>query len=242
LAAAGIRPRLFAPVTFAALGRLKDRELTNALNHVEFRAQEIEAITTVEDRASKVTAALAGRKTASPGDAYAFLEKAPGDLLAFILAESSNSKAVGKIRTYLTKWKPLRQALPAAVLELETMGLEHGPKFDKVIEDLFQAQLAGKARNPELRIKLLRKLSGIKEAPKKKVEEKKKPEKSSKKKPEAPAPRSAAIQPGRVEQSAADALARLKAARKGKVATAPPPAAPATKPANKPKAAASRKR
>ena len=128
------------------------------------------------------------------------------------------------------------------MLELETIGMEHGPKFDKVIEDLFQAQLAGKARNPELRIKLLRKLSGIKEAPKKKIEEKKKPEKSSKKKPGAPAPPSAAIQPGRVEQPAADALARLKAARKGKVAPAPPPAAPAAKPANKPKAAASRKR
>ena len=79
---------------------------------------------------------------------------------------------MGKIRTFLTKWKPLRQALPAAVLELETIGMEHGPKFDKVIEDLFQAQLAGKARNPGLRIKLLRKLSGIKEPPKKKVDEK----------------------------------------------------------------------
>src|SRR5579864_220713 len=50
LAAAGIRPRLFAPVIFAVLGRLKDRELTSALNHLEFRAQEIEAVTTVEDR------------------------------------------------------------------------------------------------------------------------------------------------------------------------------------------------
>ena len=242
LAAGGIRPRFFAPVTFAVLGRLKDRELTSALNHLEFRAQEIEAITTVEERASKITAALAGRKTASPGDAYAFLEKAPGDLLAFILAESSNSKAVGKIRTYLTKWRPLRQALPAGVLELETIGMEHGPKFDKVIEDLFQAQLAGKARNPELRLKLLRKLSGIKEAPKKKVEEKKKPEKSSKKKPGAPAPPTASVHAGRVEQPAADALARLKAARKGKGVPPPPPAAPAAKPAHKPKAAASRKR
>jgi len=239
LASAGIRPRLSAPVTYAVLGRLKDRELSSALNHLEFRAQETEAITTVEDRAAKLTAVLAGRKTASPGEAYAFLEKAPGDLLAFILAESSNSKAIGKIRTYLTKWKPLRQALPAAILELETMGMEHGPKFDKVIEDLFQAQLAGKARNPELRIKLLRKLSGIKEAPKKKIEEKKKVDKLGKKKPGAPQPASPAPQPGKVEQPAAAALARLKAARKGKAAP-PPPAAPAPK--AKPKAATSRKR
>jgi hypothetical protein len=127
-------------------------------------------------------------------------------------------------------------------MELETLGMPRGPKFDKVIEGLFHQQLAGKARSPEDRIKLLRKLSGIKEPPKKKIEEKKKPEKSLKKKPGAPAPPSAATQPGRVEQPAADALARLKAARKGKATPAPPQAAPPAKPANKPKAAASRKR
>ena len=240
LAAAAIRPRLFVPVAYALLGKLKDRELSGALHRLEFRAAEIEAIGTVEERAAKITAALAGRKTASPREAYPFLEKAPADLLAFILAESSNSKAVGKIRTYLTKWRPLRQALPAAVLELEAIGMEHGPKLDKVIEDLFQAQLEGKARNPELRLKLLRKLSGIKEAPKKKIEEKKKVVDKSKRKPGAPMVPAGVVQPGRVEQNAADALARLKAARKGQAAPAPPPAPPPK--AAKPKAAASRKR
>lgn len=232
LAAAGIRPRLFAPVTYAALGKLKDRELSSALHRLEFRQQEVEAVTTLEERAQKLVAALAGRKTAAPGEAYAFLEKAPADLLAFILAESSNSKAVGKIRTYLNKWKPLRQALPAAVLELESIGMAHGPKFDKVIEDLFQAQLQGKARNPELRLKLLRKLSGIKEAPKKE-EKGKKPQDKSKKKSNAkqagatPAP---AGSPGE-SPKAADTLARLQAARKGGAAApAPAPAAKAAKP------------
>jgi tRNA nucleotidyltransferase/poly(A) polymerase len=235
LAAAGIRARLFAPITYAALGKLKDRELLSALHRVEFRQQETEAVTTLEDRAQKIVAALAGRKTAAPGEAYAFLEKAPSDLLAYLLAESSNSKAVGKIRTYLAKWRPLRQALPAAVLELESIGMAHGPKFDKVIEDLFQAQLQGKARNPELRIKLLRKLSGIKEPPKKKLEEKgKKAPDKSKKKGNA---KQATIAGGPPVDSpkAADTLARLQAARKS-------PASPAVTPqaaskAGKPKAA-----
>ncbi|HZP31995.1 MAG TPA: hypothetical protein VFB23_01440 [Candidatus Acidoferrales bacterium] len=237
LAAAGLRPRLFAPITFAALGKLKGRELSAALHRLEFRQQEIEEVNGLEDRAQKLVAALAGRKTATPGEAYAFLEKAPGDLLAFILAESSNSKAVGKIRTYLNKWRPLRQALPAAVLELESIGMAHGTKFDKVIEDLFQAQLQGKARNPELRIKLLRKLSGIKELPKKKVDEKgKKPADRAKKKnvaksggPASTPPTAAPVE----SPKAADTLARLQAARKGGAA---PAAAPAKD--SKPKAAA----
>ena len=246
LAAAGIRPRLFAPVTHAALGRLKGRELSAALHRLEFRAQEIEAVTEVEERAQKVAAMLAGRKTAAPGEAYAFLEKAPTELLAFILAESSNSKAVGKIRTYLNKWRPLRRALPAAVLELESIGMAHGPKFDKVIEDLFQAQLVGKARNPELRLKLLRKLSGIKEPPKKKADEKERKrlaEKSKKKlgaKPGAPA-FGAPQKPAAIQAGAAEAIARLHAARKGKPA-APAASAKAAKPSRPSKAAAARKR
>src|SRR5438309_2013979 len=242
LAAAGIRPRLFAPVTYAALGKLKDREVSAALHRLEFRQQEIEAVTGLEERAQKISQTLAGRKTAAPTEAYAFLEKAPGDLLAFILAESSNSKAVGKIRTYLHKWRPLRQALPAAVLELESIGMAHGPKFDKVIEDLFHAQLQGKARNPELRLKLLRKLSGIKEPPKKKLDEKerKKLGDKSKKKLVARQPGAAPPPSGAPvgSQKAAETLARLQAARKSKAAAPAPPPAKAAKP----KATATRKR
>jgi tRNA nucleotidyltransferase/poly(A) polymerase len=236
LAAAGIRPRLVAPVTYAALGKLKDRELSSALHRLEFREQEVEAVTNLEDRTQKLVAALAGRKTASPGEAYAFLEKTPGDLLAFLLAESSKSKAVGKVRTYLSKWRPLRQALPAAALELESIGMPHGPKFDKVIEDLFQTQLQGKARNPELRIKLLRKLSGIKEPPKKKVDEKgKKAADKSRKKASSKQPAAAQGPEGLPVDSpkAADTLTRLQAARKGTAGSATPPAK-----AVKPKAAA----
>jgi tRNA nucleotidyltransferase (CCA-adding enzyme) len=244
LAASGIRPRLFAPVTYAVLGRLKDREVSSVLHRLEYRQAEVEAVTGLEERAQKVVAMLAGRKTSAPGEAYAFLEKAPADLLAFILAESSNSKALGKIRSYLNKWRPLRQALPAAILELESIGMPHGPKFDKVIEDLFQAQLQGKARNPELRIKLLRKLSGIKEAPKKKADEKgKKLADKAKKKPAGKPPVAGSVPAAGgapVESSkAAETLARLQAARKGKsAANAAPPPAKVTKPISKPKTAA----
>jgi tRNA nucleotidyltransferase (CCA-adding enzyme) len=174
--AAGFRPRLFAPVALAILGRLKDRERGAALNRMALRSAEIHAVTEVESEAAKIVKLLSGPKTASPRDAYAFLEKTRQDLLAYILAESSNSKAVGKIRNYMFKWKPLRHALPGVAVELEAVGLERGPKFDKVLEDFFQAQLLGKARKPEDHAKVLRKLAGIKEPPKK-IEEKKKPEK-----------------------------------------------------------------
>src|ERR1700680_3404970 len=173
---AGFRPRMYAPFANAILGRLKDRERTSALSHMGLRSAEIHAVAELESEAAKIVKILAGPKTASPRDAYTFLEKTRQDLLAYLVAESSNSKAVGKIRNYLFKWKPMRNALPGVATELEAVGLERGPKFDKVLEDFFQAQLLGKARKPEDHAKVLRKLAGIKEAPKK-IEEKKKPEK-----------------------------------------------------------------
>ncbi len=180
MVSSGLRPRLFAPVTVAILGRLKDGERKSVLGRMSLPSAELRAVQEVESEAQKTVKLLTGPKTAAPRDAYTFLEHTPLDVLAYLLAESSNGKAVGKIKTYFSKWKPLRQALPGVAMELEQLGVERGPKFDKVVEEFFQLQLLGRARKPEEHAKILRKLAGIKEPPKK-VEEKKKPEKSKKK-------------------------------------------------------------
>jgi tRNA nucleotidyltransferase (CCA-adding enzyme) len=179
---AGLRPRLMAAVTLAVLGRMKEAEQRSVLSHLGMRKAEIAAVAGLEGEAAKTAKLLGAAKMKLPRDAYPFIEKMPLEIMAYILAESSNSGAVNKIRSYLTKWKPLRQTLPAVAVELEAQGLERGPKFDQVLEEFFQAQLAGKARKPEDRPKFLRKLAGIKEQPKKvEKEEKKAPEKGKKK-------------------------------------------------------------
>ncbi|MFY9585565.1 MAG: hypothetical protein WAR21_13850 [Candidatus Acidiferrales bacterium] len=226
----GYRPRLFAPVASAVLGRLKPRERSAALGRMGFRSAEADAVLHVEVEAKKVVKILSSRKTAAPRDAFTFLEKAPLDLLAYIVAEVSNAKAVGKIRNFLHKWEPLHQALPSAAAELEALGLPRGPKFDKVLEDLFQQQLLGKGRKPEDRTKRLRKLAGIKEPPKKKLEEKKKKpapsaaEKPGKKKPVKQESRPAATPPA---QAAAGATQAARPAAGPQTAPAPPPGAKA---------------
>jgi tRNA nucleotidyltransferase (CCA-adding enzyme) len=178
--AAGLRPRLMGPVVAAVLGRLKPRESSATIQKLDFRANEANAVLDLEGETQKAAKILSGRKTATPKDAYAFLEQTPAHLLVFLMAESSNSKVVNKVRNYLTKWRPLRQGLPAAAAELEALGVARGPKFDKVVEELFHQQLAGKGRTPEDRTKILRKLAGIKEEPKKKEEKKKSDEKLKK--------------------------------------------------------------
>src|SRR5712675_513351 len=143
MVSAGFRLRLVAPVTLAILGRLKDRERAAVLSRMSLGPAERRAVEELEEESQKIAKLLLGPRTASVRDAYAFIEKTPGDYLGYILAESSNGNAVGKIRNYVNKWRPIRQALPGVAVELEALGMERGPKFDKVLEDFFQAQLLG---------------------------------------------------------------------------------------------------
>jgi tRNA nucleotidyltransferase (CCA-adding enzyme) len=181
---AGIRTRSQVAATSYILGRLNPREKAAALRHMEFRSAEIDTIAHLIPEAQKVVKMLKGRKTNSARDAYFYLSSVPPEILAFIEVEMPNPRAVSKIRNYLQKWRPMRSALPLA--ELDALGIARGPKFDKVVEQLFEMQLRGKARSPEDRTKAIRSLAGIKEEPKKKEEK----EKDKKKRPgkEAPVP------------------------------------------------------
>jgi tRNA nucleotidyltransferase (CCA-adding enzyme) len=208
--AAGIRPRLQVAVTGYVIGRLKSREAVAALRNMEFRAAEVDAIAHLVPEAQKIVKILKGRKTNAPRDAYFYLASLPPEMLAFIEVELPNPRAVSKIRNYIQKWRPMRLALPVA--ELDALGVARGPKFDKVIEQLFELQLRGKARSPEDRTKALRNLAGIKEEPKKKEEKEKKKPKSKETAPAAKAADAKEAKPGD------------KRAQQAAPAAAPPPA------------------
>lgn len=201
LMSAGLRPRLSVPTTSAILGRMKAGEMSSVLHRAKFRAAEIAAVLHLEGEGKKLVKLLTGRKAAAPRDVYNLLETSPLDVVAYILAESSNTNAKSKIRAYIQKWRPMRLNLPSVATELEAIGMPRGPKFDKVVEDFFNMQLKGKGKTPEDRTKILRKLSGIKEVPKK--EEKKKPVKPV---PAKGATKIEAMQAAKVRAAAANAI------------------------------------
>jgi hypothetical protein len=109
-------------------------------------------------------------------------------MLAFIEVEFPSSPVVSKLHNFIQKWRPLRMGLPAA--ELDALGVPRGPKFDKILDQIFEMQLRGRARTPEDRAKALRQLAGIKDEPKKK------PEKEKKKRGEKPAAAAPAAEGG----------------------------------------------
>ncbi len=181
LYSSGLRPRLQYPVLYYTLGRLKSREAGSAMRNLEFRSNEIDSIANLVPEAQKVLKILKGRKMNVPKDAYFYIASLPPEMMAFIETEMPNPKAVSKFRSYIQKWRPLRQSLPMG--ELDALGVARGPKFDKVIEQLFEMQLRGKGKLPEERTKILRNLAGIKDEPKKveKPEKKRKGEKGERK-------------------------------------------------------------
>ena len=172
---AGFRPRLASPMLLAILGKLKGRELSNVLSKAGFRSAEAEAVLGFEEEALDAQKELVGRKMNAHVDAFHFLEKMPLDQIAYLMAESNKSAALSKIRAFLNKWRPVRNALPVVATELEALGMPRGTKFDQIVEQVFAMQLTGRGKTKEEREKILRKLSGIKEPPKKKEKEKKPP-------------------------------------------------------------------
>ncbi len=170
--AAGLRPRLQTAALTYILGRLKARECAAALRDMGFRSAEIDAIASLVPEAQKIVKMLKSAKTSLPRDAYFYLASVPAELLVFIEVQLPDPRALSKIRNYIQKWRPMRLALPVA--ELDAMGVPRGPKFDSILEHLFEKQLRGKARTPEDRTKALRELAGIKEAAEKKPPKKQK--------------------------------------------------------------------
>jgi hypothetical protein len=127
----------------------------------------------------------------------------------------------------------VRIGLPVVGNELETLGMPRGAKFDEIVEQVFAMQLTGRGKTLEEREKILRKLSGIKEVPKKKEKEKK-PAKSGDK------AHTAAEAPKQTHGSAAGKAA-IKAQHKDRVA-AGKQAAKTSAPATHQKSAGSSKK
>jgi len=210
---AGLRPRLATPMLLAILGRLKDREQSNLLGKLGFRAAETEAILSFAEEAEASAKELSGKKLNAPIDAFKFMEKMPADRVGYLLAESRNSGALSKIKAYLNKWRPLRAGIATVRDELKRIGMPEGPKFDAVIEQTFALQLTGRGKTPEEREKTLRKLSGIKEPPKQKE------------------PKSKEKKSGKGSEKAHEALMKMQGKHKGKATEAKAAHKPAAKPA-----------
>jgi tRNA nucleotidyltransferase/poly(A) polymerase len=126
-------------------------------------AKVIKAALGLEREAQKLLRLLAGKKANLPSQVYHILSGRPLPLLLFLLVHYPQTKIQSRVKTFLVKCPQLRDQLPRA--ELQSLGLEPGPKFDKILEQIFLDQLDGKLKTHQQVTKALRELSGIKEKP-----------------------------------------------------------------------------
>lgn len=124
----------------------------------------INLVFSLERDAKKLARVLGSSKAALPSQVYALLSGHPLPLLLFLLVHYRQAKVQNRVKNFLLKYPHVRANLPRA--ELEALGMKPGPKFEKIIERIFVAQLDGKIKTHQQLIKEMRALSGIKEPPK----------------------------------------------------------------------------
>lgn len=118
----------------------------------------------MELAAKKLARALGSSRAGQPSQLFALLEGQPRYLLLFLLANFPQAKVQNRVKNFLFKFPTIRARMPRA--ELVTLGLEPGPKFEKILHQLFLAQLDGKIKTHQQLLKEFRSLAGIKEPPK----------------------------------------------------------------------------
>jgi len=117
----------------------------------------------LEREAQKLARLLPSAKANLPSQVYLMLSDRPLPLLLFLLVYYPQTKIQNRVKNFLVKCPQIRAQLPRG--ELQSLGVEPGPKFDKILEQVFLEQLDGKLKTHQQLTKALRELAGIKEKP-----------------------------------------------------------------------------
>jgi tRNA nucleotidyltransferase (CCA-adding enzyme) len=128
-------------------------------------ARLIKQVLGLEHEAQKLARLLPSAKANLPSQVYLMLSDRPLPVLLFLLVHYPQTKIQSRVRHFLVKYPQIRAQLPRG--ELQSLGVELGPKFDKILEQVFLEQLDGKLKTHQQLTKALREFAGIKEKPQK---------------------------------------------------------------------------
>jgi tRNA nucleotidyltransferase (CCA-adding enzyme) len=115
----------------------------------------------LEGAAKKLARLLGSARAGSPSKAYVILAGQPPTLLLFVLVHHPKAKVQNRVKHFLQKAPVVLTSVPRN--EFLSLGAKPGPKFEKIVEQLFFDQLDGKIRSHPQLIKEFRRLAGIPE-------------------------------------------------------------------------------
>lgn len=151
------------PNFLALVEKLPGGERARLAKKVFGDAKTVKLVLGLEHEAAKLAKLLGSAKAAKASQVYTILSAAPSPLPVLLLVRHSQAAVQNRVKAFFTKFPAVRAALPRA--ELEAIGMPAGPKFNKVLEQVFLEQLDGKLKTPPQITKALRAYSGIKEPP-----------------------------------------------------------------------------
>ena len=147
----------------ALVAKLPDAEQNRLGKKILGEAKLVKLALNLEPEASKVAKLVGSAKLPKPSEIFKLLADTPRPLAVFLLVHYPQPAIQNRVKAFFTKAPALRASLPRA--ELEALGLAPGPKFDKVLEQVFLDQLDGKLKTPQQMTKALLGYAGIKAPP-----------------------------------------------------------------------------
>jgi tRNA nucleotidyltransferase (CCA-adding enzyme) len=113
----------------------------------------------LESEARKLARAMAGSRAARPSFLYQLLRTKPHAVLFYMLAHYPQARVQKPVKNFLVKFPQMRAKLPAE--ELQKLGVEPGPRSEKILDELFIAMLDGKLKSTQQITKALYELAGV---------------------------------------------------------------------------------
>lgn len=145
----------------ALVAKLGSRQRTRLARKILADAKTAKIALGLETAAKKLARLLGSARAGSPSKAYGILTGQSPTLLLFTLVHHPRAKVQNRIKHFLQKAPLVLASMPRA--EFLALGAKPGPKFEKIVQQLFFAQLDGRIKSHPQIMKEFRRLAGIPE-------------------------------------------------------------------------------
>jgi tRNA nucleotidyltransferase/poly(A) polymerase len=158
LAQAGMRAPSFPLFLDLLIHKLSPKDRKSVHTRLKLGQAERNLPQKLDTEARKLAKEVGGRSGKVPAKLYGLLSNAPPDVLLLLMTNFPQAAIQARIKTYFTKYLPLRGSPPEK--ELEELGVKPGkPGYQKIIDAYFLASIEGQIRTPKQQQRYLAELA-----------------------------------------------------------------------------------
>ena len=145
---AGMRAPSFPLFLYLLIHKLPARDRNAIYDRLRLPKSERNLPQKLEAGAKKLAKELGGKAGKNPSKLYQMMSKTPPDLLLLLMTNFPQKIIQSRIKTYFSKYLPLRANLPEK--ELQELGVKPGKlRYQKILDAYFFASIEGEIRTPK---------------------------------------------------------------------------------------------